>query len=161
MDAMERASERQLSGCRYAAGNDEIWVVFCRMCAYSKRMKSLGAMLVLPLLGCATAAVVNDNASVIAAPTAEEIIAHVEASWSADYRYRFANFASRRGDPAELLSVSNVICGTYDGHPNCSFDVNGKFADGSEKLVNLSSTFDRDENGRLRSIVLLLHERRN
>lgn len=151
----------RLSVSRTGPAHGRSWVVFCRMCTYSKRMKRLGAMLVLPLLGCATAAVVDDNASVIAAPTAEEIIAHVEASWSTDYRYRFASFASRRGDPAELLSVSNVICGTYYGHPDCSFDVKGKFADGSEKLVNLSSTFDRDETGRLRSIILLVHERRN
>lgn len=124
-----------------------------------KRMKRLGVILVLPLLGCATAAVVDDNASVITVPTAEEIIAHVEASWSADYRHRFASFTSRRGDPAELSSVSNVICGTYDGLPDCSFDVKGKFADGSEKLVNLSSIFNRDKEGRLKSVLLLVHER--
>ena len=135
-----------------------LWGVKLPDLSYSNQMKRSYALSVLiPLWGCATTFAPDDSGSRIPPPTAEEVIAHVGEEWSADYSHRFATFASRRGDSAELLSVTNVTCGTYYGHPDCRFDVKGKFADGSEKLVNLSSTFMRDQEGRLKAVILLVH----
>lgn len=92
-------------------------------------------------------------------PTADEVIAHVREHWDDDYGLRFASFAARRGQAAELLAVDSVRCGYYYDIPDCSFQVTARFEDGPERTMELSSSFDRDDEGRLKAVLLLVHER--
>ena len=117
----------------------------------------LSVSLLLPLLGCVSARNALEMSQTL--PTANEVIAHVREHWGDDYSLRFASIAARRGQTAELLAVDTVKCNYYYDIPDCSFQVTARFEGGPERTMELSSSFDRDDEGRLKAVLLLVHER--
>lgn len=93
-------------------------------------------------------------------PDLAEITANIEKNW-ADWSWRFARFANREGEPAQLVAVEGVHCGWTDGrHMDCEVKIRGQFDDGVVRTVELPTMFDLAPDHRLQQVILLSHSRR-
>jgi hypothetical protein len=117
----------------------------------------LAKLFFFSLVGCASSAMAEEMAADEPLPTPDEVIAHVRAQWNEDYSQRFARFASRPGEMAELLAVTDVACFYYFGVPDCTFEVTARFEGEAEQRREISENFGRDADGRLQSVIVSIH----
>ena len=118
-------------------------------------------LLMLVLAGCAAKAVsIGEGRAAERLPTSEEVMAYVHAHWSSDYAKRYSSFASRPGDSAELVEVTNVACDYYIVTPECSFDVAARFPNERSQLRQMFDQFGWTGDGQLQSILVMYHMRR-
>jgi hypothetical protein len=94
-----------------------------------------------------------------ALPTGAEVATHVAAHWLDEWNPIFAQHAGRVGEAATLVKVDKVACGYHFVVAQCEFEVTGRFATGDEATRSLSGQFDRDVDGRLKSVILSVHRR--
>lgn len=125
-------------------------------------MKLLPALLLIfALPGCASKAMsIEEGRAKEPLPTSEEVIAYVRANWATDYGKRYANFANRPGESAELAEISNVVCDYYVVTPECSFDAIARFSDGEPHRRAMYEQFGWSDEGQLKAVLVIYHLRR-
>lgn len=95
-----------------------------------------------------------------ALPDTAEIATFVRDHW-ADWKGRFAHFASRNGKDAILVRVESAKCTYFSEYlPDCEITITGRFEDGAEMTRTLSAMFDRTTEGRLVEVVAIIGETR-
>ena len=105
------------------------------------------ALSVLAVVGCATTP--TEMSSV---PSDREVVAYVTANWDA-YDARLAFLSERRGQSPILVSVTNVECAPDGGNAKCTFDVRGRFEDGSVLTRPIESLFQRQDDGSIEMLI--------
>ncbi|WP_439470293.1 hypothetical protein [Brevundimonas sp.] len=107
----------------------------------------LAPLSILAAAGCATA-----PASPSSIPSDREVAAYVQTNW-AIYEGQFAFVSERRDQSAVLVSVTNVDCAAVEGDARCTFDVQGRFADGTVLKRPLESRFRRQADGSIEMLI--------
>jgi hypothetical protein len=93
-------------------------------------------------------------------PDLAEVTALVTSQWETDWAVRFARSARRDGQNAILLSVESASCERYgDFWPDCEITISAQFGDGPAMLQTLSTMFDRNMDGKLVEVIVLIHPR--
>lgn len=92
-------------------------------------------------------------------PTADQVAAYVRDSWRNEYALRFSRLSGESRE-ADLLSVKDVTCRDYFGRPDCSFLITAGLADGRERSLPMSATFEWTREGSLEEVIVLIHERK-
>lgn len=91
-------------------------------------------------------------------PDTAEIAAFVSDHWP-DWKARFAHYASRNGEDATLVRVEGADCTYFSEYmPDCEIAITGRFDDGTEMTRTLSTMFDRDAEGRLVEVIVIIRE---
>ena len=93
-------------------------------------------------------------------PSPAEVAAHVRQDWAEDYGRRFARFEARDDQRAELVSISNVTCAYSYATPECMFDIEGRFPDGTLRQRQMFEQFGWTDDGRLKAVIVMYHRRR-
>jgi hypothetical protein len=107
----------------------------------------LASLSVLAAAGCATA-----PGSPSSIPSDREVAAYVTTNWQ-NYQGRFAFLSERRGESPTLVSVRNIECAAVNGDAECTFDVQGRFADGTVLKRPLESRFRRQADGSIEMLI--------
>lgn len=98
-----------------------------------------------------------DPPPAIALPDTGELASFASENWW-DWGARLARFAGRSDQPTELVRVENTDCSYESGYwPDCNVTITARFADGALVTRTLSMTFDRDNEGRLNEVIILIH----
>jgi hypothetical protein len=110
-------------------------------------------------LAASASGALADPSPTIALPTSSELADFAASSWW-DWGARLARFAGRTGEATELVRVENSECTYLSGHwPDCKVTITARFADGAHVTCTLSATFERNEQGQLEEVIVMLHPR--
>jgi hypothetical protein len=88
-------------------------------------------------------------------PSADQVAAYVRDNWP-DYARRIGG----EGAAITLVAVKDVVCEDRSGTPDCAFQVTVRGADGGQRELALSSSFEWTADGRLEEVIVLHHRRR-
>jgi hypothetical protein len=114
----------------------------------------------LPLaLAASASGALADPAPAIRLPDTSELASFAEANWS-DWGARLARFAGRTDEATELVRLENSECTYLSGQwPDCKVTITARFADGALVTRTLFATFERNEQGQLEEVIVMLHPR--
>jgi hypothetical protein len=88
-------------------------------------------------------------------PNADQVAAYVRDNWP-DYVRRIDG----EGATITLVEVKDVVCEDLSGTPDCAFKVTVRAADGAQRELALSSSFEWTADGQLEEVIVLRHRRR-